>query len=51
MGYGNTGKPPLFLNSFLFLLCLFADWEEGGAGRVVGFGRWSSSCRRQNKGK
>lgn len=41
-------------SSFLTPPCpcciLFAGWKEASAGCVMGVCRWSSCCRRQNKG-
>lgn len=41
---------PLFLTRTCSACVLFAGWKEASAGCVMGVGRWSSCCRRQNKG-
>lgn len=42
-------KFPCFLTYSIPVVC-FPGWEEACASCVVGVGRWSSCCRRQNKG-
>ncbi len=48
--WGHGEKSSMFLTRSSYCCVLFAGGEEASAGCVVGVGRWSSCCRRQNKG-
>lgn len=49
-GMEKLEKFSLFLTPACPCCILFAGWKEAGAGCVMGVCRWSSCCRRQNKG-